>query len=85
MTRSRAFAANGTDRFLLNVDNKPESIGVAFNAIQNQNVRAWKKGLRMAWRKCHRSPTLKHFRLTLFYADCTKMAEEPRSFPVVLA
>jgi hypothetical protein len=43
VTRSGAFAANGTDRSLLDIDNEPESIGVAFDAIQNQQIRAWKK------------------------------------------
>ena len=32
----------------------------------------------MARGRCHRSPTLKHFRYNLFYAGCIKIAEEPK-------
>ena len=69
MARSRAFAANGTERLLLNMDDQSKSVAIAFDAIQDQNVRAWKKGLRMARGRCHRSPTLKHLGPNVFYAE----------------
>jgi len=46
--RSRGFATQRTDRHLVDMHDKAESVGVAFDAIENQDVRAWKKGLRMA-------------------------------------
>jgi hypothetical protein len=66
MAGSGAFAANGADRYLLNVNNQADSIAITFNAIQDQNVRTGQKRLRMAWGRCHRSPTLKHLRSDLF-------------------
>ena len=65
--RSRHFATARADGFLLNMDDQSESVSVAFNTIQNQNVRAREKGLRMARGKCHRSKSLKQFRPILFW------------------
>jgi hypothetical protein len=48
-------------RALLNMDHQPKSVGVALNPIQDQNVRARKKGLRMARGSRHRSLRLKHY------------------------
>jgi hypothetical protein len=50
------------------MDNQDESVGVALNALQNQNVRARKKRLRMARGRSHRSPRLEHSLLNVFYA-----------------
>ena len=60
MARGRALPANRTGGLLLKMDDQTESVSVALNAIQNQEVRAREKRLRMARGRCHRSPSLKH-------------------------
>jgi len=69
MSSVRAFSANRTDGLLLNMDDQAKSVGVALDAIQDHDVRAWKKGLRMARGRCHRSPSLKHSEANVFYAE----------------
>lgn len=81
MTRSRAIAANRTSRLLLDMDEKPESFGVAFNAIENQDVTAWKQGLRMAQERCHRLSTLKHLDLNVFYAGLHQICGRAYTWP----
>jgi hypothetical protein len=55
-----------------------ESVGITVDLVQYQNARIWEKGLRMACGRCHRSSRLKHFIYNAFYAECIKIAEEPK-------
>jgi len=48
MARLRAFLTKRTDGILLNMDDEAESVSVAFDSIEDQDVRTRKKGLRMA-------------------------------------
>ena len=66
VSRSRAFSANRTDGLCPTWTTKAESVGVALNPIQNQNVRAGKKGLRMA--RGASLPKAKHSWYHVFYA-----------------
>jgi hypothetical protein len=57
--RSRNAAAEGTGRLLLDVNPQSEPVRLPLDMVQNQDVRIWKKGLRMARGEVPSLPQLK--------------------------
>src|SRR5262249_6959094 len=82
VSRVRAFSANRTHGLLLNMDDQPKSVSVALDPIQDQDVRAREKGLRMARGRHHRSPSLNILGLTCFMPDAPKLRKSQISIGV---